>query len=115
MRPQSSVIELGDPRYDGQPAPSQALCNKVSGVSAKFIPFAGRRFGARGTMLSDMPFLRRSLDSIAEAAPRPDHPSGARTGLLRRLVDTLEVAYLSVRPALGFAARRLLGLMRHRR
>ncbi len=115
MRPQATVIELGDARYGGLPAPSQALCNKVSGVKPEFIPFVGGRFGARRTMLFDMPFLRRSLDRIAEAAPGSEHPIRVRTSLLRRLVDALEVAYLSVRPSLGFVARRILERVRFRR
>lgn len=107
MQPEATVIELGDPRYGGDPAPSQALCNKVSGARAEFIPFKGRRFGPRGTMLFDLAFLRGALDAIGEDAPNP-HQVRAGRHLWRRLRSHIEIAYLSTRPAVGALARRLL-------
>lgn len=108
MQSRGQVIELGDPRYDGEPAPTQTLCNGISGVRSTLIPFAGPRFGARGTMLFDMKVLRDRLDQIL--GPQPD-VRGSRAGrraLSRRTLDTLEVAYLAIRPSAGLLARRLL-------
>jgi hypothetical protein len=109
MREGARLVELGDPRYDGKPAPTQALCNQISGVNGQFIPFRGPRFGPRGTMLFDTKFLRDRLDAVA--AP-PAAPRGAPRGLWRWAFDRLEVIYLSIRPSAGAIARRLLGLRR---
>jgi hypothetical protein len=109
MREGSHLVELGDPRYGGEPAPTQALCNRISGVSARFIPFSGPRFGQRGTMLFDMAFLRGQLDVVAGPAPG-DSP--ARRGPWRWLLDRLEVVYLSIRPSAGATARRWLGRLK---
>lgn len=115
MQPEAKVIELGDPRYDGAPAPSQALCNKVSGVRTAFIPFVGKRFGRRGTMFFDMDFLRRSLDAIGDAAKTTEPMDGGSRGPWRRAMDFLEVAYLTVRPSAGSIARSLLKKIRGNR
>lgn len=111
MQPSALVIELGDPRYGGDPAPSQALCNKVSGVRTAFIPFVGRRFGRRGTMLFDIPFLRRSLDAIDDLALTAKRPQGGPQ-IWRRVLDLVEVAYLTVRPSAGALARSILNRIR---
>jgi hypothetical protein len=108
MRPDALLIELGDPRYGGEPAPSQALCNSISGVESVFIPFIGRRFGRRGTMLFDIGFLRARLDAVPEAEVSLDHVQTARRSLWRHLLDLAEVVFLSVRPAVGLIARELL-------
>ncbi|HZZ34026.1 MAG TPA: glycosyltransferase 61 family protein [Phenylobacterium sp.] len=100
------LVELGDPRYGGEPAPTQALCNHISGVSARFIPFRGPRFGHRGTMLFDMAFLRGQLDIVTGSAPAR---SPARRGILQWALDRLEVLYLSIRPSAGAIARRIIG------
>jgi Glycosyltransferase 61 len=107
MGDDTHLIELGDPRYGGEPAPTQALCNHISGVDAHFIPFRGPRFGPRGTMLFDMGFLGDHLD-IVDRAPHAEGP-GAR-GFLQWALDRLEVLYLSIRPSAGVIARRLIGL-----
>jgi hypothetical protein len=106
MRSDAALIELGDPRYGGEPAPTQALCNHISGVDAHFIPFSGPRFGPRGTMLFDMKFLRGQLD-IVDGAPPATGP--APRGFWQWALDRLEVLYLSIRPSAGAIARRLIG------
>lgn len=111
MQPSALVIELGDPRYGGDPAPSQALCNKVSGVRTAFIPFIGRRFGRRGTMLFDIPFLRRSLDAIGDLTVTAQRAQGGAQ-IWRPVLDLLEVAYLTVRPSAGSWARSILNRIR---
>ena len=109
MHKDAQLIELGDPRYEGKPAPTQALCNHISGVAAQFIPFKGPRFGPRGTMLFDMAFLGTQLD-IVDGPPTGHEPR--RPGLWRWALDRLEILYLSARPSAGVLARRLLGLRR---
>jgi len=106
MADDTHLVELGDPRYGGEPAPTQALCNHISGVDAHFIPFSGPRFGQRGTMLFDMEFLRDQLDIVAG---RPPAAGPATRGVLQWALDRLEVLYLSIRPSAGAIARRLIG------
>lgn len=112
MQPEATVIELGDPRYLGEPAPSQALCNRVSGVRTAFVPFVGRRFGPRKTMLFDIRFLRRSLDAVGHVAIRTARARDGTRSLWRRFIDALEVAYLTVRPSAGSMARSVLKKIR---
>jgi hypothetical protein len=108
MQPTANLIELGDPRYDGAPAPTQALCNYISGVHSEFIPFEGARFGPRGTMLFDIGFLRARLDAIL-GPPLTDASQLKAKSAWSRALDGLEVAYLSTRPVAGSIARRLIG------
>lgn len=103
MRPGATLIELGDPRYEGEPAPTQALCNVISGVDARFIPFSGRTFGQRRTMLFDIDALEESLDQLGW------QPRGQRRWKRPSLAANLpEIAYRSLRPGLGEVARRFL-------
>lgn len=111
MRRGACLLELGDPRYDGAPAPTQALCNQISAVRSAFIPFEGRRFGPRGTMLFDMSRLTRAID----VALRKWRKGGAQAHVGARptsgLSERFEIAYLSVRPVVGWWARRVIRLM----
>ena len=92
------LIELGDPRYGGRPAPNQALCDQLAGVRSSFIPFRGRLFGARHTMLFDMGYLAERLRAALADAP----PAGAGAPATRaRLRDLGEIAYLGARCLLG--------------
>lgn len=105
MQEGATLIELGDPRYEGRPAPTQVLCNVISGVDARFIPFSGRTFGGRQTMLFDIDALESGLDQLGW----PQQPQGWRTRKRRTLAASLpEIAYRSLRPGLGEMARRLL-------
>jgi capsular polysaccharide biosynthesis protein len=92
MAPGREVVELGDPRYGGESAPNQVVCERVAGVRSTFVPFRGRRFGPKRTMLFDVRHVERTL-GWAPSAPR-----------LRGLG---EILYLSVRPALGHWAVRV--------
>lgn len=112
MSTDAHLVELGDPRYDGKPAPTQALCNHISGVDAHFIPFKGPRFGRRGTMLFDMEFLRAQLDIVA--GPTPPGRGPAHRQLWRWVLDRFEVIYLSIRPSAGAIVRSVLGRIRLR-
>jgi hypothetical protein len=103
----AKVIELGDPRYLGLPAPTQELCNVVAAVDASFIPFRGAKFGKRLTMLFDVAFLNARLDAIFG---NPDDRAPRRKG--RTVLQLLEIAYLTVRPSLGGWVRDLLNMVR---
>lgn len=100
LRPGRQVIELGDPRYGGERAPNQAVCDALAGARTTFVPFAGRRFGPKRTMLFDLRVLAERL-AAALGEPPAAPPS--------RLRGLLEVAYLAVRPTLGHWAARILG------
>lgn len=96
------VVELGDPRYRGEPSPTQMLCDSVAGVRADFIPFVGREFGRRRTMIFDTRYLEAELDRIG-FAPTGDGPT--RSSPLQWARDTREVLYRCVRPTIrGFAS-----------
>ena len=45
MKPGATVVEIGDPRYEGARSPTQELCDSVTGVQTLFIRFRGYRFG----------------------------------------------------------------------
>lgn len=110
MREGTRVVELGDPRYRGEPSPTQALCDAVAGVRSDFVPFAGRQFGRRWTMLFDTRHLVAELDRIGLA---PDGPGAAeRPSPLAWARDAGEVAYRSVRPAIHGLARSAYGRLR---
>jgi capsular polysaccharide biosynthesis protein len=101
MQEGTTLIELGDPRYEGKPAPTQMLCNAIGGVDSCFMPFAGRTFGERRTMLFDIDALEDGLDQAGWTR---------LTGRSRRSLaaNLPEIAYRSVRPGLGEMARRFL-------
>jgi hypothetical protein len=108
MRPDRLLIELGDPRYSGHPAPTQVLCNSISGVRSHFIPFAGHRFGPRFTMLFDIQKLRQSLGVLL----RQPSVSSPATSLAQQLLDLSEIAYRSARPTVGWVAQGCLAWLR---
>lgn len=102
MNPGGTAIELGDPRYDG-PNPNQTICNDISGVRSVFIPFEGRKFGPRMTMLFNLDAIDRGVREVI------DLDDGAADALRTRArpVDLLRVAYRAVRPPLGHLARKV--------
>jgi capsular polysaccharide biosynthesis protein len=100
MKSGTLLIELGDPRYGGRPAPTQALCNHIAGA---FIPFAGAMFGPKNTMLFHVSTLGMALTSIL-GPPQ----TALRVGFPHGLKHSVEIAYLASRPAVGFWARRFI-------
>jgi hypothetical protein len=105
MRPGAHVIELGDPRYGGHPAPTQAVCDHISGVRNSFIPFRGWKFGARVTML----FSIRALELRLDQALGPKQPGGESRAITRtRLSDLVSIIYRAVRPSLGWWIRKVI-------
>lgn len=115
MREGRALLELGDPRYEGRPAPTQRLCNTVSGVRNTFIPFTGERFGLKETMLFDIDFLRKELER-AEAAGLAGASVSPRIGSRGpAFLSSLEVIYLGLRPSAGRLARSLLEAVRPKR
>jgi len=108
MQPDTTVIELGDPRYGGARAPTQLLCDGVSGVHNALIPFDGWRFGEYRVMLFNMAVLQSRLDAILGQETGPPPPPLPSPSLLDRILQLFEIAYLSLRPIAGPLARRLL-------
>jgi hypothetical protein len=100
----SLLIELGDPRYRGEPSPTQALCDGLAGVRRLFEPFEGRIVGPDLVMVADRARLAARLDAsgLPELAPTGAAP-GAR--LLDRLAGPLEAIFILGRGL----ARRLFG------
>lgn len=101
----AASVEIGDPRYRGEPAPTQVLCDQVSGARAVFVPFEGRVAGPDRIMTLDVAALARRLDAtgLPALARDPAAPTG-RFGA-DRLAGLGEQAFI-----LGRAlARRLAG------
>lgn len=107
MQPGSTVIELGDPRYGGEPAPNQTICNNVSAVRAHFIPFEGHQFGARMTVLFRISAVDRGLVRILGPA---DH-SNSRYAW-QKISHLPSVTYRAVRPSAGRWIRELIRRIR---
>jgi hypothetical protein len=107
MQPDATIIELGDPRYQGKRSPTQVLCDTVAGVHNALIPFAGWKFDGYRVMLFDMAVLQSDLDAILEreTAPPPTAPPPSR---LERLQQAFEVGYRVLRPMAGTLARKTL-------
>jgi hypothetical protein len=108
VREGTLTIELGDPRYKGSPAPTQVLCDRISGTRSVFVPFRGRRFGPRKTMLFDIGHLAEQIEDILSAETVPPMADGPLTvpGLTPRAA--WEIAYLCLRPLGGSVLRRVL-------
>jgi hypothetical protein len=111
MRPGTQLVELGDPRYGGERAPTQMLCDLVSGVDGVLIPFVGtlRDEGKSMSMSMDIEYLRRKLIRILkEAEMQVFALENAHVGM--NTSERLEILYLSYRPLLGTKLRKLLRL-----
>ncbi|CAN5722493.1 hypothetical protein BH23PSE1_BH23PSE1_01180 [soil metagenome] len=99
------LIEIGDPRYKGNPNPCQTVCNAIVGARGHFIPFKGKVFGPRLTMLADLDYLAEKLDTLlrAELAGFDAPPLAAPPRAAR---DLMEIGYRSIRPNAGHVLRR---------
>lgn len=103
MNPGTTTIELGDPRYEG-PNPSQPLCDAISGVRSEFIPFEGRRFGARMTMLFSLDAIERGIRKALDLNGVETESRRSHSGPL----DLIRVGYRAVRPPLGHLVRKVV-------
>jgi hypothetical protein len=107
MRPEAILIELGDPRYGGERAPTQILCDHVSGVKTTLIPFAGTLREDGKSMSVDIQDLREKLIRVLEDAKIPVFDLKA-SKVRMRPSELMETTYLSYRPLLGSRLRKLL-------
>jgi hypothetical protein len=107
MRPGAILIELGDPRYGCERAPSQILCDSVSGVETSLIPFVGTIRDEGKSISVDVEDLRKNLIRILKAAgmAAPDLEN-SQVGM--NLPEIVETIYLTFRPILGTKLRKLL-------
>lgn len=102
MRPGGSTIELGDPRFAGVNNPNQPICNSISDVRSVFIPFEGRTFGQKLTMLFSIKAIERGLRRAVNSDGRPHSSRRRRAGA----GDLLKIAYRATRPTLGSLVRK---------
>lgn len=107
MRPGAILIELGDPRYGGERAPTQMLCDHVSGVETALIPFAGTLRENGMSISVDIEDLCKKLFQILEDAGMSALDlETSQVGM--SLSERIETMYLSYRPLLGTKLRKLL-------
>jgi capsular polysaccharide biosynthesis protein len=104
------LIELGDPRYAGLPNPCIAPSIAVSRARGHFIPFQGRQFGPRLTMLFDVDYVARSVDAALADDPAHVPMAAIRQGLDLRAF--CEVSYRCFRPTVGHVAREFANRLR---
>ena len=107
MKAGAKLIELGDPRYGGERAPTQVLCDMISGVDTALIPFVGKLREEERSMSIDLDDLRRNL--IRVLSEMNVSPLSLETSKIRMSpCDAIEIMYLSYRPLLGMKLRKLL-------
>ena len=106
MRTGAKLIELGDPRYGGERAPTQMLCDLISGVETTLIPFVGTIRGDGNSVSFSIEDLRTQLTRVLKNAGVPT-PGMDEARLRASLVERLESIYLSVRPLVGPTLTRL--------
>ncbi len=110
MTPGATLIELGDPRYGGVRAPTQILCDLLSGVDTAFIPFVGTIRGDGNSVSVDINGLRSRLIRVLDEIGIPN--AGMNKSSVRATpAEWLECIYLSFRPTAGPLLRKL-GLRR---
>ena len=103
MKPDSLVVELGDPRFETTTNPNQVICNQISGVRSAIIPFKGLKFGPRMTMLFSIRAIERGLDDLQDK-------ENLRAGAGRvhaNPAQALQIAYRAARPTLGHLAAKV--------
>lgn len=106
MGPGSILIELGDPRYGGERAPTQMLCDIVSGVETAFIPFVGTIREGGKSITVDIEDLRDKLIRILDDASMSVLDlEASQVGMSPS--ERMETIYLSYRPLLGAKLRKL--------
>lgn len=105
------LIELGDPRYQGTSNPCQCPLNKMVKAREHFIPFKGRQFGPRLTMLFDIGHIAREVDKIL----RNELLDANRAPLKPPVLSTrerFEIGFQCIRPTLGHIIRGLTARIR---
>lgn len=106
MRPGARVFELGDPRYGGKRAPTQMLCDLVSGVETDLIRFVGTIRDDEKSMSVDVEDLRENLIRILQDAGMPTYDlEKFQVGM--NLHEMVETICLIFRPLLGTKWRKL--------
>ena len=109
MKPGAKLIELGDPRYGGERAPTQVLCDTISGVDTALIPFVGKLRDVEKSMSINLDDLRGRLIQVLKEMNVSS--LCIETSKVRMSPsDAIEILYLSYRPLLGATLRKLLRL-----
>jgi Glycosyltransferase 61 len=106
MKPGAKLIELGDPRYGGERAPTQVLCDTVADVRACLVPFVGTIRGEGASVTVDVEDLRSRL--IRVLTEIGISTSGIGNSVIRATpTEWLECIYLAYRPMVGPILRSL--------
>ena len=99
MNQGGKLIELGDPRHGGGRAPTQKLCDLISGVDHVLVPFVGKLRADGGASSLDIEILRKKLiDVFAEVEGAG--PKNELRAVTVGLMEFFEILYLTYRPAL---------------
>lgn len=106
MNPGANLLELGDPRYGGERAPTQVLCDLVSGVDTVLIPFVGRIRDVEKSMSVDLEELRKSLIRILKELNLPLYRLELGE-IAMSPANAIEIFYLTYKPGFGGKLRNL--------
>lgn len=100
MKPGAILIELGDPRYGGERAPTQVLCDTLANIKACLFPFVGTIRGDGASVTVDVQDLRsRLLRMFAEMGMTASKIGNS--ALKAKPAEWLECIYLAYRPMAG--------------
>lgn len=95
----AKLIELGDPRHGGERAPTQKLCDLISGVYHVLVPFIGKLRADGGASSMDVEVLRKKLIEVFENIEINERETELRPVTVG-LMEFFEIFYLTYRPAL---------------
>ena len=95
----AKLIELGDPRHGGERAPTQILCDVISGVYDVLVPFVGKLRADGGASSIDIEVLRKNLIDVFGSGEIDGRKTELRPVTVG-LMEFFEICYLTYRPAL---------------
>lgn len=95
----AKLIELGDPRHGGDRAPTQKLCDLISGVDHILVPFIGKLRANGGASSLDIEVLRKKLVDVFAEVESDLPKAGLRVAVGPK--EFAEIFYLTYRPALA--------------
>lgn len=100
MSSEAKLIELGDPRHGGDRAPTQSLCDVISGVGHALVPFVGKLRADGGASSIDIEVLRQRLVEVLCDGEKSNSTCQLRP-VSADFMESLEIIYLTYRPAMA--------------